>query len=540
MNILKKLLTFTPPIRENNFNLTQERNETVYDVRRCKEPHKDVLIYGEYDKDSAYVKNRFSVPLNNDVVVREFKMREGRRALVVFIEGMVDTSVVDEGIVKTMLLMPYYKDGELYIEESEIADYFIGHAQATLTDSFDKIFEEVNFGGCAVIIDGFKQGIVCDVRKWGTRAISKPENEQSIYGPQEAFGEMLRNNTALVRKIIKTEKLIAEGVKIGTVSKTRGVLLYINDIANTNLVDEVRKRINSIGVDYIMAIEEVALLLEENSIIMTSQIIYTERPDRVARALTEGKVVLQLNGSPNSLIFPTTAFEMLHAASDDYLRLPYANMSMLIRLAALSSSILLPGIYLAVTLFHHEIIPTYLLYSISAARENVPFPSIIELLLMDISFELIREAGIRMPSPIGSTLGIVGGLILGQSAVSAKIVSPLMIIVIAITGIGSFATPDYSLSWTSRILRLGFIFLAAFFGLYGIAIGIFLYSLLLAEKKSFGVPFLSPIPGSGKRYMKNAIFENPIWRRELRPEFLKTKRKRAEEKVSRNWNIKRK
>ena len=539
MNIFKKLMEFTPPSAEN-FKLSENNSETEYDIRNVKNPPKDTSVYGEYDKDSAYIKNRFMVPINIDIVVREFKLRGDRRVMVVFIEGMVDTAVVDEGIVKTMLQLPYYKEGKLYKDENEISDFFIGHAQATLTDSYDKIFEEVNFGACAIIVDGFKKGIICDVRKWGTRSINKPENEQSIYGPQEAFAEMLRNNTALIRKIIKTEKLIAEGVKIGTVSKTRGVLLYINDIANPDLVREVRRRINSIDIDYIVAIEEVGLMLEENSFIMTSQIMYTERPDRAARALSEGKVVLQLNGSPHALIFPTTAFEMLHAASDDYLRLPYANMSRAIRIIALFLSILLPGLYLAVTLFNHEIIPTYLLYSISAARENVPFPSIIELLLMDISFELIREAGIRMPSPIGSTLGIVGGLILGQSAVSAKIVSPLMIIVIAITGIGSFATPDYSLSWTSRVLRLGFIALGAFFGLYGIAIGIFLYALSLAAQTSFGVPFLSPMPKTGKNNMKNALFENAIWKKEYRPGFLRTKRTQAESKISRNWKIKRK
>ena len=362
MKILKKLFQFTPPSVYEDFRLSENELETEYDIRNIKEPHKDTLIYGEYEKDSAYIKNRFCVPLNNDVVVREFKMKDDRRALVVFIEGMVDTAVVDEGIVKTMLQMPYYKEEKLYQSETEISDYFIGHAQATLTDSYDKIFEEVNFGACAVIVDGFKQGIMCDVRKWGTRSISKPENEQSIYGPQEAFAEMLRNNTALVRKIIKTEKLIAEGVKIGNVSKTRGVLLYIRDIANNNLIKEVKRRINAIDIDYITAIEEVGLMMEESTFIMTSQIMYTERPDRVARALSEGKVVLQLNGSPHALIFPTTAFDMLHAASDDYLRLPYANMSRIIRLIALFLSILLPGTYLALTLFHHEIIPTYLLY----------------------------------------------------------------------------------------------------------------------------------------------------------------------------------
>ena len=349
---------------------------------------------------------------------------------------------------------------------------------------------------------------------------------------------MLRNKTALFRKIIKSEKLIAEGIKIGSVSKTRGVMLYISDIANSDMVDEVRRRINSINIQYVIAIEEVAMMLEDKTFSLTSHIFATERPDRAARALTEGRVVLILNGSPRALIMPTNAFELTHAVSDDYLRVPYANMSRIIRMLAMFLSILLPGLYLAITLFHQEIIPTYLLYSISAARENVPFPSIVELLLMDISFEMIREAGIRMPNPIGSTLGIVGGLILGQAAVSAKIVSPIMIIIIAITGIGSFATSDYSLSWGYRILRLAFIALAAVMGFYGIAIGIFIYSLYVAKQTSFGVPYLSPIPKVNNRSMTNSIFENPIWKKEYRPDFLKTKKNTEEPKISRNWKIK--
>ena len=159
---------------------------------------------------------------------------------------------------------------------------------------------------------------------------------------------------------------------------------------------------------------------------------------------------------------------------------------------------------------------------------------------MDLSFEMIREAGLRMPGPIGSTLGIVGGLILGQAAVSAKIVSPIMIIIIAITGIGSFATADYSLSWSFRVLRLTFIILAASMGFYGIAIGIFLYGLLIASEKSFGVSFLEPIPRVKNKSMTNAIFVNPIWQREKRPEFLNTKNEREEPDISRTWKIKRK
>ena len=248
--------------------------------------------------------------------------------------------------------------------------------------------------------------------------------------------------------------------------------------------------------------------------------------------------MLILNGSPRALVMPSNIFEMTHAVSDEYLRAPYANMVRLVRLTAMFLSILFPALYLAVTLFHQEIIPTYLLYSISASRENVPFPSLIELLLMDISFELIREAGIRMPGPIGSTLGIVGGLILGQAAVSAKIVSPIMIIVIAITGIGSFATADYSLSWTHRILRIAFILLAALMGFYGIALGIFVYSIYLGAQKTFGIPLLSPLPHKRSRNMSNSLFVNPMWRKEKRPGFLHTENDSEEPKISRKWDIK--
>lgn len=538
MNLIKDMLIFKPPKHNEGFVLKSPESKAVYDVRKRDIPDEKEYVTGEIKKDLAYIKKRFKYPINNDVVIREITLKGNRSAFLFFYDGMIDTQAVNDNVIKTLLEIPYICEDDIYKFDDEIIRRFVSHAQATLADEMDNICEEVNFGSCCLFVDGFKNAFILDVRKWGSRTIDKPQNEQSIYGPQEAFAEMLRANTILVRKIIKTEKLIAEGVKIGNVSRTRGVVLYIEGVANPSLIKEVQKRINSIDIDYVMSSEEVGMLLEENSFAVTSQIICTERPDRVARALTEGRVVLMLNGSPHALIFPTTAFEMMRAVSDDYLRVPYANMSRMVRLIALFFSILLPGIYLSVILFHHEMIPTYLLYSISATRENVPFPSVVELLLMDISFEMIREAGLRMPNPIGSTLGIVGGLILGQSAVSARIVSPLMIIVIASTGIGSFATPDYSLSWTSRVLRVCFIALGALLGLYGIALGIVLYSLFLAAQKSFGVPFLSPALKLGSKSMSNALIETPIWRHELRPGYLKAERRRVESKISRNWKIK--
>lgn len=538
-NILKKLFVFSPDYEED-FKLTEKKENTVYDVRNEKEKKEIFYVSEKIGENLAYMKKRFTYPINNDVVIRELKLKNDRRAFIIFIDGMVNSELIDLSIIETLQKLPFYEDGEIYKYEEEIIDRFISHSQAMATDETETIIEEINFGSCAVFVDGFKKGFVLDVRDWGHRGIDKPETEQSIYGPQEAFAEMLRNNTALVRKIIKSEKLIAEGVKIGDVSKTRGVLLYISDIANENLVKEVKRRINGISMDYVISIEEVSMMVEDNTFMLTSQTLLTERPDRVARALTEGRVALILNGSPRAMVLPTTAFELTHAVSDDYLRVPYANMTRIIRIIAMFVSILLPGLYLATTLYHQEIIPTYLLYSISASRENVPFPSLVELLLMDVSFEMIREAGIRMPGAIGSTLGIVGGLILGQAAVSAKIVSPLMIIVIAITGIGSFATADYALSWTYRILRLIFVLLGSLLGYFGIAAGIFVYSVYIGKQKNFGIPFLTPAPEAGSNRMNNPLFVNAVWRREKRPEFLYTKNSDEEPKISRKWKTKRK
>lgn len=502
-------------------------------------PEEKYTISRNIDDNEEYIKKKFSIPKNNDVVLRKIMLKGGRRAFVVFIDGMVSTDFVNSHVIETLLFLPLITDGDIKVKKDEIMERFIAHCQAQPTDSAEDVLEEINFGSCAVFIDGIDIAFCMDVREWGNRGIDKPENEQAIYGPKEAFGEMLRNNSALVRKILKTEKLICEGVKIGNVSKTRGVLMYINDIANDSLVDEVRRRIESINVDYIISVEEAGMLLEDDKFSITNQVLETERPDRTARFLADGRVALLLNGSPNALIFPTNAFELTHAASDAYMKPAFANMARTLRLIAIFFSVLLPGLYLALTLFHQEMIPTYLMYSISASRENVPFPSVVELILMDMSFEMIREAGLRMPSPLGSTLGIVGGLILGQAAVSAKIISPIMIIVIAITGIGSFATANYSLGWSYRLLRLLFVVLGSSLGLYGIGIGIFAYSAYMGTLGNFGIKFLSPMPGNVMNKIKKSVFVEPIWKNEKRPEYLETKNIVKEAKISRGWIYKR-
>lgn len=534
------LFRFHAPSEYEGFTINANPVKPVYDVRTENVSHETILVSKNINDNLEYMKARYKLPMNSDIVVRNIRLKCGIECFLMFVDGMVDTAIVDTCVIEPLLKLPELLDLEMKPILDVIEEKIIFHNQIKRQKDLEEICNDINFGSIAVFADGANEVFSLDVRKWEHRGVEKPENEQSIYGPQEAFTEMLRSNTALIRKTLKTEKLVCKSFEVGKISKTPGVIMYISDIANSSLVSEVQKRIDSIDIDFVFSIEEVSMMLEESAYLLTTQIMSTERPDRTSRALADGRVAVILNGSPNAIILPTNALELTHSISDSYLRVPYAMMTRIVRILAMLVSIFLPSIYIAITLFHQEMIPTDLLYSISASRESVPFPSVFEILLMEISFEMIREAGIRMPGPLGSTLGIVGGLILGQAAVSAKIVSPIMIIIIAITGIGSFATTNYSLAWTYRVLRLAFLALAAFSGFFGIGIGVFLYSMIIASKKSFGVPFLSPVSNEGKRRIYSSVFVNPIWKIQERPEFLDAKKTRSEPDISRKWFIKRK
>lgn len=532
LELFKKLFIYTPPKEKEIFMLEDTRENIIYDIRK-KQPEKEkIKVSSDINANIDIINERFSVPLNNDVVVRKLTLPGEISAALVFYDGMVDSALINNGIIKPLMELSLFS-GEDARDGDEAYEKLLVHCQINRSSDIDSVIDDINFGNCGIFIDGISEAFTADVKNWPHRTVQKPENEQSIYGPQEAFAEMLRGNSAQIRKFLKTEKLICEKMQAGALTKTPGVIMYISDVANEGLVNEVKRRINSIAADYILSVEELAMMIEDSPLMITGHILATERPDRVARALSEGRVAIILNGSSRALILPTNAYEMTHAAADAYLRTDFANMSRLIRLVSIFISVLLPGLFIAITMFHEEMLPTYLLYAISASRQNVPFPSIIELLLMELAFEMIREAGVRMPGPLGSILGIVGGLILGQAAVSAKIVSPIMIIIVAITGIGSFATADYSLGWSFRILKIIFILLGGSFGFFGIAMGIFIYSILVASSTSFGVPFLSPLPGN--KLYKNAVFVPPVWETEKRPEYLKAKKKYREDKISKKW-----
>ena len=339
----------------------------------------------------------------------------------------------------------------------------------------------------------------------------------------------------MLRRIINNENLVIENCSVGKISKTKIAICYLKDIANNDLVAEVKYRVNNLDIDYLTSSGQLEQLIQDNGSSLYPQLIATERPDKVSIHLLEGRVAIIVNDTPYVLVAPGVLSDFMSSPEDSNYKYQFSNMLKFIRLIAVFFALLLPGIYVAVTSYHHELLPTELLFTIEAARETVPFPVIFEILLMEISFELIREAGIRVPSPIGPTIGIVGGLILGEAAVSANLVSPILIIIVAITAICSFSIPDFSLNFTIRINRFIYIILGYMAGFLGIAVGIFIQIVLLCSLKSFGCPYLTPFVVANNKRSLTSYFLPPIWKRENRSNTVSPKKKYSQGKISMVW-----
>lgn len=499
-------------------------------------------ISKKLSENMDYMKKVYTIPTNGDIILREFDIIIKGKAIpafIIFFDGMTDRKVINDNILQPLMFLA---EPDLKGDEKSISDYIMTHIlphnQVKEVKDFKKVIDEVNFGGCGIFVDGIDSAFAADVKGWEHRGVERPNTELIIRGPQEGFTELLRVNTALVRKRMKDEDLIVENIEIGKRSKTPCSVLYVKDIANDSLVKEVKRRMKSIKVDYLSDSGELEQFIEDSSYIPAPQIIATERPDRVASMLGDGKVAIIVNGSPFALVLPTTMHELTHSSEDAFLRFPYANLLRFVRIIAILMSLLLPGLYIAITTFHQEMIPTDLLIALEAAREKVPFPSVVEILMMEFAFELIREAGIRIPGPIGPTLGIIGALILGQAAVAANIVSPILIIIVAVTGIGSFAVPSFSLSFAFRVLRFGYILLGAMAGFLGITAGLFFHGIWIVKAKSFGVPFMAPFGPKTVGGFIDVITRGPIWAQERRPDYMNTKDDYKQPHISRGWTKK--
>lgn len=483
------------------------------------------------------IKNELNIPQNSDAIIREFSIARKIKAFIVFIDGMVDRTIINDFILRQLMTPIHfedYKEGNLI---RYITDNVLSIHDTSTSNKYDKIVSQVLNGHTALFIEDSEEALLIESRGYEKRSVEKPTTETVVRGSMEGFTENMRTNITLIRRIIKNKNLVTEMLPMGNTNNGTCAMMYINGLTNPKIIKEVKRRVESISKDFIGGDGMLEQLIEDNPLMIFPQVFSTERSDRAASCLTEGKVVLVPEGTPFILVAPATFFHLLHTSEDSFLRWQYGTLLRIVRLLGMVGALFLPALYISLLTYHQEMIPTELLVSIAKTREQVPFPTLIEVLIMEVSFELIREAGVRVPGVIGQTLGIIGALILGQAAVAAGIVSPILIIVVAVTGLGSFAIPNFSLAFAIRIIRFLFIFFAAIAGFYGISAGIFILGSMACSMKSFGVPYFSPVAPRTK-LNPDVIVRAPTYKQSYRPDYFNPMDRKRTGPNTRGWTKK--
>ena len=485
------------------------------------------------DSNTDSLKENLQINLNHfkklreqhpDLTIRCFQIGGTKiQAACLFVKEMVDEQTINSQILNR--LMHSWEefttqDVEL-ISSPETMNFIKNHIlsinKVKESQSYSEIFMDLIQGSTAVLVDGCDKAILLDTVKKVKTSMKAPNTEAVVRGPHIGFSSSLEINMALLRQNLTTPDLSFRSYTLGKRTQRKATIAYLKNLADPELVKTVEKRIKQIDIDEVLDSSYIEHLIEDNTFSPFPQIQDTERPDRVVAALAEGRVAILLDGTPFALIVPVTFWMFLQSPEDYYTRWIPGTLLRWLRYMAAYLSLFLPSIYIAFTSFHQGLIPTRLAMSIAATREGVPFPSVFEALFMEVAIEVLREAGLRLPKSVGQTVGIVGGLVIGESAVQAGVVSPIMLIVVAITAISSFAIPQYNAGIALRYLRFFIMIFAAFFGLYGILLFFLLMIIHLVRLESFGYPYLAPIAPTRIEDWKDVLFRSPLDRTHKRP-----------------------
>ncbi|WP_409345680.1 spore germination protein [Paenibacillus sp. MBLB4367] len=470
-------------------------------------------------------KVKASLGESTDLAVREIQIGANGflRAVLLFTEGLADASAISRFMEAIMI-----QGSETNLSEaSQKNDAILKHLEKRVltqggiqhVDNFDTLFDSVVSGDTVLLLEGMDKGLVICTKGWEDRSVQENQVQMVVRGPHEAFTENIRTNTALIRRRIRDRKLWLKTFSIGRVTKTDVAIMYIKGTVDDKIVEEVEKRLNSIDTDSILESGNIEEWIQDKTFTPFPTVFNTERPDTVAGNLLEGRVAILVDGTPVVLLVPVVFLQFLQSPEDYYQRSDFGIIRML-RLLSLFISLNAPAMFIAITTFHQEMLPTTLMVSIAAQREGVPFPAAVEAFLMEGLFEILREAGIRMPRAIGSAISIVGALVLGEAAVQAGLVSPAMVIVVSITAITSFVFPSFSVSIPIRILRFFLMGLAASFGLYGMFVGVIGIMLHMCSLRSFGIPYMAPSAPMILDDQKDSLIRVPSWMMKKRPKLI--------------------
>lgn len=474
----------------------------------------------DLDANLGRLKEVFAV--NMDAVIREIRIggSDGLRAALVYFQGLVDTELLDRDVLQPLM----FKIDAAVVRETTSAvltNLLVRQGptvgQVEIETNYARLLRAVYAGKVGVLVDRVDTALVIDIRGGKVRAIEEPYMEKTLRGSREGFVEQLQTNIAMVRRKLGDQNLLIERALFGERTQSDTAILYIKDIADPKIVKELKMRLARIKIDGTLATGTLEQLIEDNPYSVFPQTRTTERPDRTAAALLEGKIAIIMDGTPFVIILPVVFIGFLQG-SEDYFERTYAGSFMrLVRFLALLITLVMPGAYIALTSFNHELLPYQVLLTLAAARQNVPWPPIVAMLLMELTIELLREGGLRLPTQLGQTLGIVGGIVLGQAAISSELIAPQLLMVVAVTTLSSFAIPNYSMGIAIRLIRFPMMIISGIFGILGLALGVAVLLVHLAKLESFGVPYLSPLAPIRFADWKDVFYRTFIWKMRHRP-----------------------
>lgn len=467
---------------------------------------------------------------SDDIIIRKFQFGANGhiRAGIVYTDGLVDANSIQNFIMETLMIdLPKMELAHRAVDDENLP-LFLKEVVLTVGEideivDFETLFTSLLSGNAILLLDGYSQGFSIGMKEWDSRGVTEPTTESTVRGPREGFSESLRTNTALLRRKIRNPRLWLETRMIGKVTKTNVAIAYVKGIVNDKVVEEVRERLDRIDIDGILEGGYIEELIQDETFSPFPTVYNSERPDVIAAELLEGKVAILVDGTPFVLVVPALFISFLHSAEDYYQRADISTLLRLLRFIGFFIALLGPSLYIAITTFHQEMLPTQLLIGLAAQREGVPFPAFVEALLMEITFEILREAGVRMPKAVGQAVSIVGTLVIGTAAVEAGISSAAMVIVVSITAIASFVFPALNMSIAIRMLRFPFMILGASFGIFGLIMGIIALVLHMCSLRSFGVPYMTPFAPLIPAENKDTLFRVPWWAMHTRPRLIAQK-----------------
>ena len=466
----------------------------------------------------------------DDIKCRKMKLGQHEKveACIYYVEVAINNLTIEETVIGKLINRLWNMNPEEQYEY--IKDNALGITDVKELKDISEVIMGIMIGDGVVLIDGYDKAIKIKSKGYPMMGIGESNMEKVMRGSREGFADALKANTALVRKRIRSDKLKVKEKIIGDISNTTVAIVYAEGIARESVINDINERLNNLKVEGLTDTGIIEQLTEESEMSPFPQYQTTERPDKAAMEILNGRVALFVDNTPVALLLPTSYGSFFQTADDYYNRFQIVSFARMIRYVAAIIAMTFPAFYLAAITYHPEILPTSLVMTLQWARVNVPFPAFVEVVIMELAFELLREAGVRIPGPMGSTIGIVGGLIIGQAAVTAGVVSPIIVIVVAVTALASFAIPNDELASAFRILKYFSIVLAAFYGFFGIIVAALFVVGHLCRLKSFGFPYMMPYVASDvnkNRDLKDSIVRYPMRKKTWKSIYARSKTRKG-------------